>query len=137
MARIDHIAILVRSIPEALPLYTELLGLDAGPPMDLPEQKVRVAFVKTEGSRIELLEPMSEDSTLARVLKERGEGLLHICLEVDDIEGMLRHVEGSGVPLVDRHAWRSPHGLAAFVHPRGFRGVSLELRQYVEGAIRE
>jgi methylmalonyl-CoA epimerase len=127
--RIDHVGVLVRSLEERLPLYTELLGFRADPPVELPEQQVRVAFLHAGDGQIELLEPMTPDCLLARVLAKRGEGLLHICLEVDDIEATLRRLETAGVHLVDRHAWVSPHGLVAFIHPKAFHGVSIELRQ--------
>lgn len=130
--RIDHVGVLVRSIAETLPLYTELLGFSADSPVELPEQQVRVAFLRAGDDQVELLEPMTPDCLLAKVLAKRGEGLLHICLEVDDIEGELRRLEGAGVALVDRHAWQSPHGLAAFIHPKAFHGVSIELRQPAE-----
>jgi methylmalonyl-CoA epimerase len=129
--RVDHVAVLVQSLAETLPLYAELLGFSADPPVELPEQQVRVVFLRVGDDKIELLEPMAPDCLLAKVLAKRGEGLLHICLEVDDIEGMLRRLEVAGIALVDRHAWRSPHGLAAFVHPKAFHGVSIELRQRI------
>ncbi len=131
--RIDHVGVLVRSIAEALPLYTEVLGLSAEAPVELPEQQVRVVFLRLGDDRIELLEPTSPESVLQQLLAKRGEGLLHLCLEVDDIEATLRHLEAAGVSLVDQHAWASPHGLVAFVHPKSFRGVSIELRQRVGG----
>jgi shikimate dehydrogenase len=131
MIRLDHVGILVRNISEALPLYRELLGLTADPPVELPEQQVRVAFLHAGDGQLDLLEPMTPDCSLAKVLAKRGEGLLHICFEVDDIEASLRHLEAAGVSLVDQHAWTSPHGLVAFLHPKSFRGVSIELRQQV------
>jgi methylmalonyl-CoA epimerase len=129
--RVDHVAVLVRSIAETLPLYTELLGFSADPPVELPEQQVRVVFLRAGDDHMELLEPMAPDCLLAKVLAKRGEGLLHICLEVEDIEGTLRRLEEAGIALVDRHAWKSPHGLAAFIHPKAFHGVSIELRQRI------
>jgi|GEM_PF-212116 shikimate dehydrogenase len=127
--RIDHVGILVRSLAEAVPLYTERLGLEADPPVELTEQQVRVQFLHVGSDRIELLQPTSSASTLEQVLAKRGEGLLHICLEVDDLEATLRELEGTGVRRVDAHPGTSPHGLAAFLHPKSFRGVSIELRQ--------
>ncbi len=127
--RIDHIGVLVRSLEETLPLYTDILGLSAEGPVELPEQSVRLAFLQAGDGRIELLEPMTPDCTLGRILAKRGEGLLHVCLEVDDIEATLRRLEAAGVGLVDQHAWESPIGLVAFIHPKAFRGVSIELRQ--------
>ena len=129
MRRVHHVGVLVRSIAESLPLYTDLLGLEADAPLELPDQQVRAVFLRAGDDRLELLEPMAPDSPLAKVLATRGEGLLHICLEVDDIESTLRRLDARGVKLVDTHAWRSPIGLVAFLHPKAFHGVSVELRQ--------
>jgi methylmalonyl-CoA epimerase len=129
MKGIHHIGVLVRSIAEALPLYTDLLGLQADPPFDLPEQQVRAVFLRAGDDRIELLEPLTLDCPLGQVLAKRGEGLLHICLEVEDLEGSLRRLEDRGLRLADDHAWRSPIGLVAFLHPKSCHGVSFELRQ--------
>ena len=120
--RIDHVGILVRSLAEAVPLYTERLGLEADPPVELTEQQVRVQFLHVGSDRIELLQPTSSASTLEQVLAKRGEGLLHICLEVDDLEATLRELEGTGVRRVDAHPGTSPHGLAAFLIPRASGG---------------
>jgi methylmalonyl-CoA mutase C-terminal domain/subunit len=129
MKRIHHIGILVRSIAETLPVYTELLGLEADPPFELPEQRVRAMFVRAGDDCLELLEPLTPDCPLGQVLAKRGEGLLHLCLEVDDLEGSLRGLEAKGVKLVDPHGWKSPIGQVAFLHPRSLHGVSVELRQ--------
>ena len=128
LKRIHHIGVLVRSIAETLPLY-ELLGFQAGTPFELPEQRVRAVFLCAGEDRLELLEPLTADCPLAQVLAKRGEGLLHVCLEVDDLEGQLRRLKGEGVKLVDTHGWTSPIGLVAFLHPKWLHGVSVELRQ--------
>jgi len=129
MQRIHHVGVLVRSIAESLPLYTDLLGLQADAPVEWPELQVRAVFVRAGDDQLELLEPTTPASPLGKVLARRGEGLLHICLEVDDVEGTLRRLEARGVKLVDAHGWRSAIGLVAFVHPTSFHGVSVELRQ--------
>jgi methylmalonyl-CoA epimerase len=129
MGRIHHVGVLVRSIAESLPLYTDLLGLQADTPVEWPELQVRAVFVRAGDDQLELLEPMTADSPLGAVLAKRGEGLLHICLEVDDIEATLRRLEGRGVTLVDAHPWTSAIGQVAFLHPKSFHGVSVELRQ--------
>jgi methylmalonyl-CoA epimerase len=128
LKRIHHIGVLVRSIAETLPLY-ELLGFQAEPPVELPAQRVRAVFLCVGDNRLELLEPLTPDCPLAQVLAKRGEGLLHVCLEVDDLERHLRRLEGEGVKLVDAHGWESPIGLVAFLHPKWLHGVSVELRQ--------
>jgi methylmalonyl-CoA epimerase len=128
LKRIHHIGVLVRSIAETLPLY-ELLGFQAEPPFELPEQCVRAVFLCAGEDRLELLEPLTPECPLAKVLAKRGEGLLHVCLEVDNLEGHLRRLEGEGVKLVDTHGWKSPIGLVAFLHPQWLHGVSVELCQ--------
>ena len=128
LKRIHHIGVLVRSIAEALPLY-ELLGFQAEPPFELSEQRVRGVFLRAGEDRLELLEPLTPECPLAHVLAKRGEGLLHICLEVDDLEEHLRRLKGDGVKLVDTHGWKSPIGLVAFLHPKWLHGVSVELCQ--------
>jgi methylmalonyl-CoA epimerase len=129
VGRIHHIGVLVRSIAESLPLYTDLLGLQADTPVEWPELQVRAVFVHAGDDQLELLEPTSPDSPLGAVLAKRGEGLLHICLEVDDVEETLRRLAARGVKLVDTHPWQSAIGQVAFLHPRSFHGVSVELRQ--------
>jgi methylmalonyl-CoA epimerase len=128
LKRIHHIGVLVRSIAETLPLY-KLLGFQVEPSFELPAQRVRAVFLRAGEDRLELLEPLTPDCPLAQVLAKRGEGLLHVCLEVDDLEGHLRRLEGEGVKLVDTHGWKSPIGLVAFLHPKWLHGVSVELRQ--------
>jgi methylmalonyl-CoA epimerase len=128
LKRVHHIGVLVRSIAETLPLY-ERLGFRAELPFELPDQRARAVFLCAGDDRLELLEPAAPDCPLAQVLAKRGEGLLHVCLEVDDLEGQLRRLEGEGVTLVDVHGWKSPIGLVAFLHPKWLHGVSVELRQ--------
>ncbi len=134
MKRVHHIGVLVQSIEDALPLYTELLGFSAEAPFELADQQVRVAFLRAGEDRIELLQPTTPTCPLAQVLAKRGEGLLHICLEVDEIEPTLSRLKAGGVRLVDEHAWTSPIGRVAFLHPKSFHGVSIELVQRIETA---
>ncbi len=129
MKRVHHIGVLVRSIAETLPLYTDLLGWEVETSFDLPDQAARATMVRAGQDRLELLEPLTADCPLARVLEKRGEGLLHICVEVEDLEAELRRLESRGVRLVDEHGWTSPIGHVAFLHPKVLHGVSMELRQ--------
>jgi methylmalonyl-CoA epimerase len=131
--RVDHIGILVRNLEEGLHLYTQVLGLQGGPPTELPDQQVRLAFVGARGDQIELVEPASPESPLGRVMAKRGEGLFHLCLDVDDIQAALRRLKAAGVQWVDREPWRSPCGLVAFVHPKSCGSVSIELLQRLGG----
>src|ERR1700682_5956898 len=99
--RIDHIGIAVNSIEEALILYRDALGLEVTNVADEPEQKVKVAFLPRGGSEIELLEPYPGDGPVRKFREKRGEGIHHICLEVDDIEAMLAQLAEEGVQLID------------------------------------
>ncbi|MBE0529576.1 MAG: VOC family protein [Rhodospirillales bacterium] len=129
LRKIDHIGIVVSDIDDARRRY-QALGFDVvEEPVDLPDRGVRVQFLAAGPDHIELIQPIAEDCPLHAVIEKRGEGILHICLEVDDIEGELNRLDGLGVRLVDRRAWMSPHGWAAFIHPKSMRGVSVELRE--------
>ena len=130
MRRIDHVGIAVVDLPEAARFLMDVLGLESdGPEVALPDQGVRVRFLRAGEDRIELLAPTDPEGALARFVAKRGEGLHHLCFEVDDIEAELDRLDAAGVQLVDRHAWRSPHGYAAYIHPKAWRGVAIELRQ--------
>ncbi|MCD6290178.1 MAG: methylmalonyl-CoA epimerase [Anaerolineae bacterium] len=125
--RIDHVAIVVNEIESALRVYRDALGLPLEHMETISEQDVRIAFLPVGDSEIELLEPINPDSGVAKFLAKRGEGMHHICLEVEDIEATLRELEARGVELIDRVPRRGAHGRVAFVHPRGAHGVLIEL----------
>lgn len=125
--RIDHIAIVVRSIEEALQVYEGALGLELTDVKEVPEQAVRVAFLPVGESKIELVEPLTTDGGVARFLEKRGEGLHHICLEVDDIEAALQDLAAKGVRLIDEQPRQGAHGRVAFLHPKSAHGVLIEL----------
>jgi methylmalonyl-CoA epimerase len=130
LRKTDHIAIAVRSLDAALPLYAEILGTREWHIEEVPEQKTRVAVLSLGGTRIELLEAMTEDSPVAGFLARRGEGLHHICLEVTDLEGELRRLEGAGMRLIDAVPRTGAGGKRiAFLHPSSAAGVLIELCQ--------
>lgn len=128
--RIDHIAIIVRSIEQALVFYRDTLGLAPGEIQEVPGEQVRIAFLPLGGpggSEIELIEPTSPDSSLSRFLEKRGEGLHHICLQVEDIEAALHDMQDRGVAVLDTEPRVAAEGRAIFLHPRSTHGVLLEL----------
>jgi len=128
--RIDHVAIIVRNIDQALAFYRDILGILPGEIRDVPTEQVRIAFLPLGGpggSEIELIEPTVPDSSLAKFLEKRGEGLHHICLEVDDIEVALQEMQERGAPVLDQQPRIAAEGRAIFVHPKGTNGVLLEL----------
>lgn len=129
IGRVDHIAIVVRDLKAALAVYEGALGLTCSHTEKVPEQEVTVAFLPTGDSEIELLEPTGTDSGVARFLEQRGEGMHHICLEVDDIEATLADLAARGVPLIDKTPKQGVYGRVAFIHPRGAHGVLIELME--------
>jgi methylmalonyl-CoA/ethylmalonyl-CoA epimerase len=128
---IHHVAIVVRSIDEALPRYGRLFGLvpDA-PPRIFASQRVRLCFLPTgaePAARIELVEPIDADGGVARFLADRGEGLHHVCLLTDDLPRSLEALAAQEAELIDREPREGAHGTVAFVHPRTLNGVLWEL----------
>lgn len=128
--RIDHIAILTDNLEGALSFWHDALGMELGGIEDVPAEKSLVAFLPTGGSEVELVKPTSDDSGLARYLEKRGPGLHHVCLEVDDIEGMLERLKERGIQLINERAMSGIGGRKyAFIHPKATGGVLVELYQ--------
>ncbi len=129
LKKVNHIGIAVRSIEEAKRFY-EVMGLQVEGYEVVEEQKVKVAFVPVGETRIELLEPTSEDSPVAKFIAKRGEGIHHIAFEVDDIEKALEVLKENGVRLIDEEPRRGAHGTRiAFLHPKSTNGVLIEICQ--------
>ena len=128
--RIDHVAIIVHNIEQALAFYRDILGITPREIKEVPTEQVRIAFLPMGGpggSEIELIEPTNPGSSLARFLEKRGEGLHHICLQVDDIDAALADMQAKGAPVLDKQPRLAAEGRAIFLHPRGTNGVLLEL----------
>jgi len=132
VSKIDHLGIAVRDLDEATRIYTAL-GLKVERVTEVPEQKVRVAFISVGESTIELVQPTSNNSPVARYLEARGEGMHHLALEVDDIEGALAELSACGVRLVDKAPRQGAEGRIAFLHPRSTGRVLIELVEPVSG----
>lgn len=125
--KIDHIAIVVENLETALGVYRDALGMTVSDIREMPEQDVKMAFLPTGDSEIELLEPINPESGIARYLAKRGEGLHHICLEVDDIAATLADLKAKGAQLIDETPKQGAYGKIAFIHPKGAHGVLVEL----------
>jgi len=128
--RIDHVAIIVRNIEHALVFYQDTLGIVPSEIQEVPTEQVRIAFLPMGGpggSEIELIEPTTPDSSLAKFLEKRGEGLHHICLEVDDIDAALAEMQEKGVAVLDKEPRIAAEGRAILIHPKAANGVLLEL----------
>lgn len=127
--KIDHIAIAVRSIDEALGFYRDQLGLEPTQIKDLPGDGVRIAFLPIGDTEIELLEPLGPETTMARHIEQRGPGLHHICFDVDDVGGELTRLGEAGVPLLDLKPRRGAVAQIGFLHPKASGGVLIELSE--------
>ena len=126
--RIDHVAVLVDDIDKALAFWSQALGLDLEHIEEVPEQASRIAFLPTGESEVELVEPTTDDSGLARYLQKRGPGMHHICFEVDDIDEMLARLKERDIRLINESALsRSDGKRYAFIHPESTGGVLVEL----------
>lgn len=130
--KIDHIGIVVRDIQEALQVYETALGLPLKEIVPVPDQKVNVAFLPVGESNVELVQPTTEDTGVAKFLEKRGEGIHHISIEVADIEASLAQLKAQGVQLIDETPRQGAHGRVAFIHPRGAHGVLIELLEHEE-----
>lgn len=131
---LDHVAIAVKDLDRAIELYRQAFGLELEEVEEIPEQQVRTAIFGRGMGRIELICPTSSDTGVARFLEKRGEGLHHICLEVDDIDAAMAELKRRGAPLIDDSPKPGAGGSrVAFVHPKGTFGVLTELRQGPRG----
>jgi len=129
-ATLDHIGIAVGDLSQALAFYRDALGLEVEPPEDVPSQRVRAHFVPVGEATIELLEPTSADSPIAKFIEKRGPGVHHVTLRVDDIRDTLGRLKARGVRLIDEAPREGAEGaLIAFVHPASTHGVLVELKQ--------
>jgi len=129
--RLDHIGIAVRSI-EAVKIY-EALGLNIDHVENVATQKVRTAFLSVGDSNLELLEPTSDDSPIAKFIEKRGEGIHHICFRFENIEAHLAKLKAEGYRLVNESPVPGAHGCrVAFLHPAAGNGVLIELSEKIE-----
>lgn len=131
--RIDHVAVAVKGISDALPVYG-LLGMQAAATEELPDRGVRVAFLPAGECQVEMLEPLAPESNVGRFLQKRGEGIHHICLAVEDIDSAIEELLNAGVRMIDAVARPGAGGhRVAFIHPDSTHGVLVELLEDSNG----
>ena len=125
---IDHIAIVVRSLDEALAFYRDALGLEVTRRCEVPEEGVEIAMLALVNGTVELIRPLDDQGGVARFLETRGEGLHHICLAVEDIAASMEQLRGTGAGLITEQPQEKPDGTRyVFIHPKSAHGVLLEL----------
>jgi len=126
---INHVAIAVPDMEKALKFWEDALGLEMDHIEEVPTQKSKVAFITVGGSEVELIEPLTLDSGLAKYLSEKGPGMHHLCLEVDDLDGIITELKEKGVRLINEIPDILPGRKIVFIHPKASGGVLIELFQ--------
>jgi methylmalonyl-CoA/ethylmalonyl-CoA epimerase len=125
---IHHIALVVPEVEPALKFWRDTLGLPLQGVSDLPEQAARIAFLPTSGGEVELVQPVTADSGIAKFLQKRGAGIHHVCFETDDLDGMIEQLKEKGVRLIGEKPSIGAGGKRMiFVHPESAGGVLVEL----------
>ncbi len=134
--RIDHIAVVVEDLDKALPFWRDKLGLSLENVETVTGQEVKIAFLPVGESEIELLEPLTADSGVAKYLRQRGPGMHHLCFEVEDISQKLLDLKQQGVRLIHEEPLVMDDGRKmAFLHPKSAQGVLIELYQLPRGEL--
>ena len=127
---LNHVAVVVEDMEKALLFWRDALGIPLHELRDVPTEKSQVAFLPVAGAEVELVMPTSDDSGIAKYLAKRGQGMHHICLEVDDIDGMLAQLKAGNIRLINEEPRLSADGKKyAFIHPESTGGVLVELYQ--------
>ena len=128
VSHIEHLGIAVKSLEEAIPYWENVLGLKCYNIEEVADQKVKTAFFMVGQTKIELLEPTSEESTIAKYIEKRGLGVHHVAFAVEGIEDALADATEKGVQLIDKAPRMGAEGLSiAFLHPKSTMGVLTEL----------
>lgn len=127
---INHVAVVVDDMKKSLAFWRDALGMELHELRDVPAEQSQVAFLPLAGTEVELVMPTSDDSGIAKYLAKRGQGMHHICLEVDDIVGMLAQLKQKNIRLINEEPRTAMDGkMYAFIHPESTGGVLVELYQ--------
>jgi len=123
---ISHLGVAVKDLEEARNYYRSIFGLESGEPMVGGGGTVRASLVKLDNATVELLEPIGNEGAIAKFLEKRGEGIQHVCYEVDDINAEVESLKAKGMDVLGEPR-PGAEGMAVFLHPRGTHGVLVEL----------
>ena len=125
--KIDHIAIAVNDVKESAKVYQQALGVDSVEFETIESEGVKVAIIELENGRIELMQPTNDSSPIKKFLDKKGQGLHHIALETDNIEGEIERMEGCGIQFLGKVRPGSAGTKVTFIHPKSLNGVLTEL----------
>lgn len=127
---INHVAVVVDDMEKSLAFWRDALGIELHELRDVPAEKSQVAFLPLAGAEVELVMPTTDDSGIAKYLAKHGQGMHHLCLEVDDIEGMMAQLKAKDIRLINEEPRTAADGKKyAFIHPESTGGVLVELYQ--------
>ncbi len=127
---INHVAVVVEDMEKSLAFWRDALGLELHELRDVPAEKSQVAFLPLAGAEVELVMPTTDDSGIAKYLAKRGQGMHHLCLEVDDIDAMMIQLKSKNIRLINEEPRTAADGKKyAFIHPESTGGVLVELYQ--------
>lgn len=127
---INHVAVVVEDMEKSLAFWRDALGINLHELRDVPAEKSQVAFLPLAGAEVELVMPTTDDSGIAKYLAKRGQGMHHLCLEVDDIESMMTQLKKKNIRLINEEPRTAADGKKyAFIHPESTGGVLVELYQ--------
>jgi methylmalonyl-CoA/ethylmalonyl-CoA epimerase len=130
--KLNHLAIVVENIEDALPFWRDALGLPMGEIQNVPQEEVKVAFLNSGESHVELVQPTSAESGIGKYLAKKGQGMHHVCFEVDDIVAALAQMKVKGVELINEEAKEQDGRKYAFIHPKSTGGVLVELYELLK-----
>jgi methylmalonyl-CoA/ethylmalonyl-CoA epimerase len=132
--KIQHIGIAVRSLQEAIPFYRDVLGLELLGTEEVAEQKIRAAIFRVGESTIEVIESTAPDGPVGKFVEKNGEGVHHLCFQVEDAAAALSRAKGKGIRLIDESPRVGVHGMRiGFLHPKSTFGVLTEFAQEGDG----
>ena len=124
---LNHVALAVNDVDDTLEFYARVFGVKATATEDIPDQGVRASIIRVGGSLLELIQPTDPAGAISKFIERRGEGMHHVCFEVDDLQATLDRLDAADVALVDKSPREGLVGNIAFLHPRSTRGVLIEL----------
>ncbi len=124
---INHVCIAVKDIDDTIQFYRDVFGATDSEVVDIEDQAVRATLIRVGGSQLEFIEPIDPNGGVAKFIDRRGEGVHHICFEVEDVAGTLQRLDEQGVAVIDREPREGLSGTIGFLHPKSTRGVLIEL----------
>jgi methylmalonyl-CoA/ethylmalonyl-CoA epimerase len=127
--KIEHIGIAVKDVGEVSRFYRDVFGCQISDQMEVPDRKLRIAFTDVSGVKLEFLMPTDDESTVAKFIDKRGEGIHHICFEVEDVEKAAAELKEKGLELVDRPRMGAEGKKIVFIKPKSTYGVLIELKE--------